>query len=232
MDNEAQQGQQPKEDEVVQSHIHPDVLKLISVPSLSHQAAIMGIVAFEAEAAQRGVFPFKFAPSNGVVCKFNKEIPFKFVCLSDISQYTRYSLSLFVEFADLNADPDTWKYHVFRQASYSNPTHAHIGIDNFLEEKNAIKELLKAEMKAEGKPNAIVCRFFNLYYLSDEMIKQTLDRGGKFSIVDLTSNDKEATAVDEVIAHGDDLITGSDVLIADEHADPWTTIPESTEKKD
>lgn len=222
-----------------QANIHLDVLKLISVQTLSQYAAVTGIIAFEAEAAQRGIFPLKFVPSNNVVCKFNKEIPFKFICLSDISQYTRYSLSLFVEFADLNAHPSTWKYHVFKQASYSSPVHGHIDINSFIDEKSAIEQLLEAEMMSADKPDVVSCRFFNLYYLNDDMIKQLRDRDGEFGVIDLTSSDENENAVvsehkqqDDAISSSDNPITESDVLIKDEYVDPWATIPGTAEKKD
>lgn len=196
-----------------------DVRQLIAVPKLSQHAAISAIMAFEIEDAMNGIFPIRFNPLINKIVRFSTDReshPNNCLVISDISQYSRITLSLFVKKAVLGEDE--YDFTVFRQASYSKPNHSFIDIDKFPLEKKGIVDSLTILLEGFTDKKILENEFFNIYYISEDMVNAAISKGATWELIDITGNTSESVPPQPTTEQQPISI------------DPWNYIPES--KKD
>lgn len=149
----------------------PTVMDLIKTETLSQHAAVLGIMAYEQEHASYGKFPLTFYPELGRAYRFapvSEAVNHNCLVISRISQYTSIGLSVLVHYVDL-ANGLT-SFEVFRQATYCNPTHQWVDIDQFPAEKEAITNLLFGIAMQDNSD--LKKAMFNVYYLAEAGIEK------------------------------------------------------------
>lgn len=182
-----------------------NITDLITTPELGHRAAVLGIIAFENDVCASGGFPFKYGILANTVYRIRdaEDGVGNCLALTNLAQPSQVMFSIYV--AHFNAADDSHNFMTFKAASYANPAHGYIDIDNYPAEREAIVGLLTTLQKnVDGYAEKITRTFLNAVYVSEADINNAnqnfIDSGSetRITIIDIPSrlvdSDKSKTS--------------------------------------